>query len=690
MSPQTGIVYNLAVGDITAPPPDYTHTINAVDYLPGGQTWTGVADIRSTLEGARDAAYAIANADANARVKINMPAGVGRLTSVCASGDRPVYRKSTATTKNVITNQAGIALHPNLLGNVYFVGQGRASTTIRLSTNAQSLFFIDTDHTAAGSTVSWVSTGRYYGTSGSRFLAERPASQIILRNFHFLDFLIDNNNTLGSTVLIGNRPSLGIDQVYVSVQNVHVTRVDCVNFVIPAVEADTDTNSKAFVNFRVTHNTKHEAVNNGGMSGGYADETTATLVDTPLGVDANSADHWEGWDLDTGAGRNAAYAAGFTWYVNCTVNDCVANGPTRSVIFVGHRDSAHSHYMDRLYVNDCVHDTMAGFRNGDPYFAHTSFYLGGDCIGGHGGVYNSESIAIGDDCIEAGGWTDFEVDGFYGENAVLDFILYVHSQKPLDAANTTLTIRNLHTKITGDALAAGTIRGIPFEQILEGEGDTPESSAAAWPIHTLTVEDSLMEVDGNHDVDGAVTTRGTHSNFTRVNRIGLASNYPARNVVLRRNTAKYAGMHITATSGTTDLALAYVVPRSTVSAGGLANLEVEDLTCIFSDVTTAGQKVNLVGLIPACSGLATVGGVHLVIENTNAVNSYDIIRVKNRLSTGLGMPASGGTVVIDGADVVQTSSTITGSRVGVDSADTDYTLASLSFTNVVAPTVSNP
>ncbi|PPG40175.1 hypothetical protein [Rathayibacter sp. AY2B5] len=663
--------------------PADVRVIDPRTFLAAGQTWTGVTSNRAAFQSALDAAHQLTMDNAAMHVVIIVPPGVATLPDVAPSTRLPVNRRSSASPQSKITSKNGFGLRVNMAGRITFQGEG-ATSIFRLSdAGARSLFYIDTD-----TGVSWTSTGKYfYLTETTRYLAQRPIEPMVFQNYAFRDFAIDNNLAKGVTgVLIGNRHGKGVEQPYISIDELDVQNVTTYGYVVPAGLDDLDDNNKAFINFLFRQTTLHEA--KAGIVGGYSDRTTVVPVSASNTLADNSADYWKGWDLSTEAGRLAAYtcggsgdtAGGFNFVRNVRVKNCDVPGPTRGVLLVVNRRSAFSYYMDAVELDELRCDTLAGHRTNTPYFTQTHLYPGGDCIGGTVRITRSKSIAIGDDSYEIGGFTHTYLDDIYSENPVLDSVLQVFSQKPLNPYGTTLTVNRLHQKVTGDALVGSLsnreyIRAVPVETILENENDTgtgadQETSAVPYPLAVLNVDDALIEVDGAFwDANGA-KKRGNLPIFNRLGRIGFVFSYPARKVNIRRMRVVFRGMNIYNSNGSNDpltLVMAQLAPRLSHLTSGTTQLHIDDLQLVFEDCV-ATVPLTLVGVMAAASGSAVVENVDLQIVNSSGVDNFSVVAIGKYLSAASNAEPDG-VYDVSGVTASVIGSAISGEKVGVEVAN---------------------
>ncbi|PPH51187.1 hypothetical protein [Rathayibacter sp. AY1E1] len=664
-------------------------------FLTTGQTWTGVTSNRAAFQSALDAAHALTMDNAAMHVVIIVPPGLATLPDVAPSSRLPLNRRSSASPQSKITSRNGFGLRVNMAGRITFQGEG-ATSIIRLSdAGARSLFFIDTD-----TGVSWTSAGKYYYlTETTRFLGQRPDEPMVFQNYAFRDFDIDNNFATGVCgVLIGNRHGKGVEQPYISLNEIDVQNVNTYNYVIPKGLDELDENNKAFINFLFRQITAHEA--KAGLLGGYSDRTSLTQVTPSNTLADNSADYWKGWDLSTRAAQVAAYTCGgsgsttggFNFVRNVRVRDCDVPGPTRAVLLTANRRSAVSYYMDGIELDQIRCDSLAGHRTNTPYFTQTHLYPGGDCIGGTVRITRSSSVAIGDDSYEIGGFTHTYLDDVYSENPVLDSVLQVFSQKPLNPYGTTLTVNRLHQKVTGDALVGSLanreyIRAVPVETILENENDTgtgadQETSAVPYPLAVLNVDDALIEVDGAFwDANGA-KKRGNLPIFNRLGRIGFVFSYPARKVNIRRMRVVFRGMNIYNSNGSNDpltLVMAQLAPRLSHLTSGTTQLHIDDLQLVFEDCV-ATVPLTLVGVMAAASGSAVVENVDLQIVNSSGVDNFSVVAIGKYLSAASNAEPDG-VYDVNGVTASVIGSAISGEKVGVEVAN-DVPIGAGVVTNV--------
>ncbi|MFZ1301125.1 MAG: hypothetical protein WAQ27_00900 [Candidatus Microsaccharimonas sp.] len=680
-----------------------TAVINVAAKFTGGQTWTSATNIRTAFQAALDEAHALAYTDPNALVHIVLPPGVGKLTSGITT---PINRSSTGTKTSQTTRQrfpsiGGFALRPNMKGRITFIGSGgnNQATTIQLSPACRNVFFADTDYNTVDNPLTWndvagkwlmpprdatnfiptddesgqkinivnqgtvatsgalpsnlnnttdrgkawvvSATGNYWvwaGTNGWRecMQSQKPSTRLVFQNYRFEKFCVDNNNTNNNpnsntaTVNPGNNHrghtifgfviDFNTPQRYCSARNLTHSDIKTINYYQNPDEdlMATYANQAPFL-YRTTTHEAFEANPGGNQS------------------------IWGDWNLNTDSGAQAAFAANWVFYHNLNFYDITIENATRGILVLQDITKEVSMWMDQINMYRCSHTQVSSYVSTQ---TQTSFYIGGNCLGGIGRIYNSRSENVADDGIEFGGMQKLIVRDYYSKNSQLDGILLRYSQIPYDINTTEVSITNWTHEITADAWNSYTDTSVT-PSVTTGNKTRSravevrvENEMFDTPLNKLTMNNVNYILDGtggSNPNNPNTTIYNSLSNInSRVFRLGWQWDMPVKN--LEVNTASCIINNIRTSSSTSTnnkvLPGIFYQGMSNVSSNrSQATAVFKNLSVTLSNVTapTNPTRMRFIGLMSQTAGSLSVDGLSVTIQNTGlateAIDKVDVATV---------------------------------------------------------------
>lgn len=612
--------------------PTFTHTVDPRTYMSGGQTWTNT-DIRSAFQAALNQAHSYAFASANNRVKFIIPPGIGQILSTV--GTAPInYYSETAGRR--LSNRMGFGLRPNMPGKVVFVGEGGRTekSTIQLSSNARCLFYANTDAGTSGGTFAdytWVKDAAYSNFAGNR--GNRPDDIMCFQNYDFVGFCVSNEDAKNEgTNIISNAHTVfgaspdDIDwrQVYLSFYNLNHSDIKVKGFDKTPTQTELETRRQIPFSYLTRHLRGHEA-NNG----------------------AAGRNVWGNWDLNTLAGRRAAYNARWTFAHKLNFYDVEVVDAGRAILVTADRTSnpasATSQYFDEVNLYRCTHVQENPYNYKTP---HTSFFLGAGGMGGTARAIDCLSTNVGDNPIEMGAFHTRIIKNFTSNDCRLPGILFTNTQIPPNHATSSCLVDGYTFNVTATGMATEPISR-PFEFDTEADG-------LGTPINNVTIRNATMTIDGGS------SKRSIRSLVERTDRYGWAFigeigklDIDGLNLVIRNVTTEGGD---TAAGGANNAALLKTVPlvyyrpaKSTEDS----TFDISQTECTMKNITlsirdwvvvptvpgtpkvgnteatkgTAPIPYRVIGVLPITSGTFTLENLTLNINNIAGVPTIDAVAI---------------------------------------------------------------
>lgn len=587
--------------------PTFTLTVDPRDYLGGGETWTGVADIRAAFQAALNAAHTHAFASENNTVEFIIPPGVGKLTSMVSQA--PINYDSTVTGTR-LPRTIGFGLRPNMPGRIVFHGTGGRSeaSTIQLSSNAHCLFYANTDGgTSGGTAAGYTWTKVYPEKSGNQGM--RPTSLMSFQNYDFVGFCVDNKDALGdgnvvskSHVIFGCTP-VNWRQPYVSFYNLNHSDIRAKGFDPNPSAEEAEVSTQLLFSYRTKHTTHHEPTD---------------------GVGPNV---WGNWNLETLTGRQAAFNAKWTFMQRMNFYDIEAINSTRAIHVTSDRTSGNNvvaQWFDEINLYRCLHTQPQPYTYWAP---QTSFFIGAGGMGGVARAVDCVSENVGDNPIEMGAFQNRIITNFTSVNARLPGILLTNTQSPPDPETAMVTVDGYTFTVSAEAIATSP-RARGFEFDTEGDG-------TGIPIN-LTVRNATMIIDGG-------TSKQNLSQLIRKYCYGWQLDGPVKKLdvdglnLTVKNVAT-PSIYLGAGNGS-NRALDKVLPLVLYKPSGFNDLQ--NATCIIKNVSlsleswatgattgsTSPVPSRVVGVLPVTSGTFTLDTVSLAINDVAGVQTADVVTV---------------------------------------------------------------
>lgn len=528
--------------------PGGARVFKVVDYV----EFDGTTNIRAGFQSALDAAVAVAQAGGHAVVE--MPAGIGPITTV-TTRDRPILPGSSSQ----YSSATGFGLPVNLTGHLTIRGQGMYATTVKLSANCRSLFWID-----------------------------KQADYDVFRNVTFEDFAVDNNGaTAQCQIICGTVSSSNTPLRRLSLFNLTHRRLRV--FGVPRDETWDPAANGGSGQYTMPNTKKAAFVYHSKQNGDYESGTTpGQLPLTPY------------------PGIDGAHAAKWNYVVGLTFEDIRIIDAQRGILVVSDITQNSSIWYDDIVMRRCHHEQSAPWPAWAP---QTSFYIGGNCQGQRAEVTDCTSINIGDDGIEFGGMQELIVNNFRVVNPFLDGILVRYSQPPLNPAGVRILVDGFLQTIDGavalnndtitrsdNSTARRSFRGRPFEVKVEDGG-------ALANLGEVVLRNCKTIVDG-----------GYHGTFNRSGLVGWNSSGAVTSTLIENCEVVLRNFTLDQASGETVVEL-FTVRATNIETGALVATRVENARVTVENITSNGAKYELHGFTPSGDGEVHLDGLLFEIRN---------------------------------------------------------------------------